>query len=134
MNGGSGRYAQAIDAYGKAIRLGDKTAATRCSYGYSLARAGRQTEARNILRQLQGSKEYLPLTALAILFVGLGEDDHALELLEQALSSRDQLLQYVGVESHFDRLHSSPRFQRILAKLGLPVSTNKLAFGSEKRP
>jgi len=123
INGGSGRYAQAIDAYEKALRLGDKTAATGCSYGYSLAKAGRQREARDILKQLQASKEYLPLTALAILFVGLGENDHALDLLEQALSSRDQLLQYLGVESHFDALHSSPRFRKLLAKLGLPVWT-----------
>ena len=121
VNGGSGHYGQAITAYENAMRLGDKTAATRCSYGYALAKAGWQREARNVLKELKASKEYVPLTALAILFVGLGEEDHALASLEQALSSRDQLLQYIGVESHFDGLHSSPRFQKLLAKLGLPL-------------
>ena len=122
VHGGSGHYSEAIQAYEKARRLGDRTAATRCNYGYSLAKSGRRTEAQAILKQLQSSKEFIPPTALAILYLGLGQDERALELLEQALSSRDQLVQYIGVESHFDQFHGSPRFQKLTAKLGLPVA------------
>jgi TolB-like protein/Tfp pilus assembly protein PilF len=121
VHGGSGHYPEAIQAYEKAMRLGDRTAATRCNYGYSLAKSGRRTEAQAILNQLQASKEFIPPTALAILYLGLGQDERAMDLLEQALSSRDQLVQYIGVESHFDQFHGSPRFQNLTAKLGLPL-------------
>ncbi|MFL6447054.1 MAG: protein kinase domain-containing protein [Bryobacteraceae bacterium] len=120
--GGSGNYRQAIDAYGNAMRFGDKTAATRCVYGYSLAKSGRQEEAQRILKELQSSNDYVPRTALAILFVGLGHNKRALQLLEEAFSVKDQLVQYIGVESHFDALHNNPRFQNLIVKLGLPTA------------
>lgn len=118
--GGSGQYTAAVEAYQQAMRLGDRTAATQCDYAYSLAKSNKRKEALTILQSLQSSKEFIPPSALAIVFVGLGQTERALQLLETAYGNRDQLLQYIGVESQFDSLRGEPRFQTLLAKLGLP--------------
>ena len=120
VQGGSGRFKEAIAAYEKAIGLGDKTAATQCYYAYSLARSGSQYEAIRILDQLKRSNGFVPPSALAVVYVGLNQKERAIQLLQAAYSSRDPILQYIKVESHFDSLRGDPRFQDVAHKVGLP--------------
>ena len=120
VNGGSGQFAQALEAYQKAISLGDNTAATRCYYAYSLARSGHRDQALNILRGLQRSHEFVPATTLAILLAGLDQKERAIRVLQASYASRDPLLQYLTVESHYDVLKDDPRFRDLVAKIALP--------------
>jgi len=120
VDGGSGKVKEAIPAYEKAIGWGDNTAATMCFYANSLARAGRRAEALQILRQVNRSTEFVPPTAIAAAYVGLGDKERAIQLLQEAYTIHDPLLQYLKVESHYDPLKSDPRIQELGQKLGLP--------------
>jgi TolB-like protein/Tfp pilus assembly protein PilF len=120
VNGGMGRFDEALAAYEKAIAGGAGTATTRCLYAYSLARSGKQNRALEILAQLQGSGEFVPPAALAFIYAGLNRKDEAFRSLERAFEARDPLLQYLNVEPHYDVLRSDQRFQALLTKVGLP--------------
>jgi eukaryotic-like serine/threonine-protein kinase len=50
----------------------------------------------------------------------LGQKDQALAMLERAFSDRDSNLTYLKVDPVFDEIRSTPRFQALLQKLGLP--------------
>ena len=116
----SGRVKEALPAYEKAIGWGDNTAATMCFYGYALARAGRQEEALRILHQVEKSTDFVPPSAIAVTYVGLGDNERAMQLLQRAFEIRDPIIQYIKVESHYDPLKNDPRFQELIQKLGLP--------------
>lgn len=57
---------------------------------------------------------------IASLAAARGREESALEQLEAAWESRDMLLVFVGVDPRFDTLRSSPRFQDLVGRLGLP--------------
>lgn len=118
--GGSGRFAQAIDSFESAFRLGDRTAATRCNYAYSLARAGKRDRAMQVLRDIARSGDFIPPVALAVAYAGLDDKERAIHLLLTAYAARDPLLQYINVESQLDALHHDRRYQDLVAKIGLP--------------
>ena len=74
------------------------------------------------LRQLrrEAKQHYVSPFHLAAVYVGLGEDDHAFEMLRQAYEEHSEYLIFVNVSPIFDRLHSAPRFQDLLRRIGLP--------------
>jgi serine/threonine-protein kinase len=119
VNGGTGQFSNAIEAYEKAVGLGDDTPATQCYYGYSLARSGRRDEAARILQRLQRSSIFVPPTGLAILYLGLDQKERAIESLQRAYSARDPLLQYLRVEAHFNGMADDQRFKDIAARMKL---------------
>jgi serine/threonine protein kinase len=121
VSGGKSDFAGAIEAFEKAMRFGDQTAATQCYYIFSLARSGRKSQAQKLLDALLKDGSFVPPSSQAIALTGLGQDDRALELLEKSYAARDPLLQYIAVESHFNALHGTPRFRSLVAKLGLPI-------------
>jgi serine/threonine-protein kinase len=92
--------------------------------GHACAVAGRQEKARDILRLLTSQAENGPVSSfhLAVLHLGLGEKEHALELLETAVDQRTTaLIVYLGVDPVFDPLRRHPRFQALLERMGLHV-------------
>src|SRR5262249_45274549 len=75
--GATGRFAEAIDAYDRAIRMGDNTGVIQCYYAYSLARSGRPDRALQILRDLRKSNTFVPAPAYAFIYLGLNQKDLA---------------------------------------------------------
>ncbi len=87
--------------------------------GWALAAAGRIDESRAILKELQAR----PVTAPAVvpegwLLAALGEKDAAFQVLQRAEAERQGMLLLVGFPG-FDPLRSDPRFEALLASLGL---------------
>jgi TolB-like protein/DNA-binding winged helix-turn-helix (wHTH) protein/Tfp pilus assembly protein PilF len=87
--------------------------------GHAYAVAGRQAEARMLLRDLKESKNYFPPYQLALIHVGLGEKEEALNLLEKAYEERYPWLMHLAVEPRLDPLRSEPRFKTLINRLGL---------------
>jgi serine/threonine-protein kinase len=89
------------------------------AYGIS----GQTKEAREILAKLlEMSKErYVPAYDIAVVHMGLGNQDQALEWLSKAYEERSGFLVYIKCDRRFDRLHSNPRFEALLKRIGLPL-------------
>src|SRR5262249_17174171 len=74
---------------------------------------------------LAGLKEvskqrYVSPYSIAQIHARLQEREQALLWLEQALKERDCQLSYVRVDPLFDDIRSSPRFQQVVLRLGMP--------------
>ena len=58
---------------------------------------------------------------LAIIYAGLGQKNDALAWLQKAYEERSGGLLLLKVDAIFDSLKSEPRFQNLLARIGLPL-------------
>jgi serine/threonine-protein kinase len=81
---------------------------------------GEKERAREMLERLAGMARtgYVPSTSFAIVHLGLGELDRALDWLEKGLAVHDPPLCSLNVHPVYDPLRGEPRFQRLLAALG----------------
>ena len=62
---------------------------------------------------------YVPPEFVGLAYIGLGQNERALDWLEKALGARSQTLTLLKVEPVFDPLRGSPRFKRLLVEVGL---------------
>jgi serine/threonine protein kinase/tetratricopeptide (TPR) repeat protein len=65
-------------------------------------------------------RAYVSSYHIAQIHARLGERDQAIAKLERAYSDRDSNLTYLKVDPVFDDIRSTPRFQGLLQKLGIP--------------
>ena len=91
--------------------------------GYSCGLAGRRGEALEALGRLNalGEKALNPLTNAAIIHVGLGEFDKAIDLMEKAVAAREEWLALTCQSPYYDPIRSDPRFGSIVRRIGLPT-------------
>ncbi|HZR31673.1 MAG TPA: tetratricopeptide repeat protein [Terriglobales bacterium] len=88
---------------------------------YSLAAAGRQTEARQILGRLQerSKNTFVPAYNLAVVHIALKDNQVAMRYMQEAFKNREWPMVVLAEEPRLDPLRKDPRFQEILAKLKL---------------
>ena len=117
-----GAYEQAVQELGDDRSSSARTLSELEDLGYVYARAGRSSDARDIIRELtnRSARQYVPAYPLALVHAGLGENDRALEWLERAGEERSPRLVFLGVEPAFDDLRDDARFAALRRKLGLP--------------
>jgi serine/threonine-protein kinase len=94
---------------------------TYATLGYVLGLAGRKTEARTILAELERQRErdYVSPVGLAMIELGLGNLDRALDWTEIAFAERRGWLAYLNVNPVFDSLRGHPRFNDLVRRMKL---------------
>jgi len=110
---------EAAAQYEKAIELNDDPL-PRALLGHLYARTGRRDKAREILRQLRelSKQRYVLAFNLALVHIGLGEKDAAIDLLEQAYEQRDGYnIGFIKVDPWLDSLKGDPRFEALVKKI-----------------
>lgn len=87
---------------------------------HASAVAGRP-EAHQIVQELENLSQTRRVSPYwkSIAYLGLDRIDMALHCIEKACAERDPWLLWMKIEPRFDCLHSEPRFERVLAKVGL---------------
>ena len=105
----------------RALALSGRAARFLGYLGYAYARAGRRDDARRMLDELAArrAERYVPLYFPALVHAGLGETEAALDTLERAWEERDTMLRDLKVDPPWERLHGEPRYEALLARLGL---------------
>ncbi|MGB6864937.1 MAG: protein kinase [Candidatus Aminicenantaceae bacterium] len=90
--------------------------------GYAYAVAGQRNEAEEVLRQLEklATQRYVSPVDLAMLHVGLDNNEQAIEYLEIAYEEHADRMSWIKVNPVFDPLRSDPRFQAILQRMNFP--------------
>jgi tetratricopeptide (TPR) repeat protein len=93
------------------------------SLGHAYGIMGRRKEAQQILDQLleMSKQKYVPSYDIAAVQIGLGNADQALERLMKAYEERSGFLVYIKCDRRFEPLHSDPRFQELIRRIGLPI-------------
>ncbi len=120
-----GRYEEAIADEQAALAIGGPTPLPLDILGLALAMSGDHKGAEETLEKLRNlaKEKYVPIFSLAHTYVWLGQYDRALECLEQACEERFHRAATINVDSSFDPLHSDPRFQKLLQRMGLTSGT-----------
>jgi eukaryotic-like serine/threonine-protein kinase len=116
-----GMYREAIAEYRKGLELGYDPAYN----GYlalSLAKSGRRDEAIKLLNQLkrESGERYVPSYAIAVIYLGLGEKDEALNWLEKDIAEHSTQATYYAIVPELDDVRPEPRFKEMLRRLNLP--------------
>ena len=102
--------------------------------GHAYALAGRKGDAENVLKELEhwSKRSYVPAYNFAEVYIGLGDKEQALALLEKAYADRSMALTFVTADQEFDSLHSVPRFRNLASHIGL--FTANPTGATSKRP
>ena len=91
------------------------------SAGWVHGLAGRRDEAGNVLSAAlaRAAASYVPSSAVALIHLGLGNDGALFEWLDRCVEERDAMLPWFKFMPCFDRVRPHPRFQAVLARIGL---------------
>jgi serine/threonine-protein kinase len=117
-----GMHEDAIDAINKGIELGLNDAIRKGTLGYYYAKSGQIDEAKIILDTLLRSAklDFVPPTAIAVVYTGLGEYDKAIDWVEKGIDVRDGDLVLLHEDPIWDPLRSDIRFKEIIERIGFP--------------
>jgi len=89
--------------------------------GYAYAKSGERAKAEAIIAELNqmASRRYVSPFCTALVYLGLGDKERALDGLEKAYDARSQWLTFLKVDKIYDPIRSEPRFIELLKKVGL---------------
>jgi TolB-like protein len=115
-----GEYKEAIENFRKAIELCGPMPTILGAMGQAYGLAGEHGAARAVLEQLEGfaATRYVPSTCFALVYLGLGNREKALDWLDIGCRNRELPMAAVGIHPAYDDLRSDPRFQRIVRTVG----------------
>jgi len=109
----------AVAEYQKATALNDDPV-PQALLGHLYAKLGRKDEARRILQRLRDSpkERYVTPYLFAMIHLGLGEKDRAIDFLEKTYEDRDGYsIAFIKVDPFLDPLHGDPRFEALVQKV-----------------
>lgn len=117
------RFDEALAAAEKAREFSGGNTQALSLIAYACATLGRRSEAEQILEKLRALEmhHYVPPYNIAIVELGLGRTQLALDWLLRAYDDRDVLMVFLAVEPKWDSIRLSPQFESILSRMNLPA-------------
>jgi TolB-like protein/DNA-binding winged helix-turn-helix (wHTH) protein/Tfp pilus assembly protein PilF len=117
-----GDFSLALPELRKAVELSRGTPLMISALANASARSGNKVEAEKLLADLmvESKKQYVSPYYFALVYVGLGQRDKAMDLLEKAYADRSNGLVFLKAEPALDDLRSDPRFVALQQKLDFP--------------
>jgi eukaryotic-like serine/threonine-protein kinase len=115
-------YSEAIHQFRKANSLWGDPALSLASLAHVYAVSGRTADAQRLLAELlkRSRTKYVSAYDLAVVYAGLGDRDQAFQWLDKACVERSSFLVHIRWDPRLDGLHSDPRFQELVRRIGLP--------------
>lgn len=111
---------QAIAAFQEAIASGG-VQLQKAELGHAYGISGQRNEALKIRSELRdlAKRRYVSPYDMALLHVGLGENDQAFDWLEKSYAERERWMVTLKVAPALDPLRSDPRFAELAQRVGL---------------
>jgi serine/threonine protein kinase/Tfp pilus assembly protein PilF len=115
-----GQLPAALAEYQKARAGDNSTSEILMDLGRAYGLAGRRAEAEGVLNELKARTKtgYVSPFQIAMVHIGLGEEDQALAALEQAYEARSWYMTWLKTAPEFDPLRSDPRFVNLMHRVG----------------
>jgi TolB-like protein/Tfp pilus assembly protein PilF len=118
-----GRHDEALAAFHQRWPAASGRGTTiAAAVGFVHARAGRRDEALQVRNRLESlaDQEYVSSYDMALLYVALGDADHAVERLWRGHQEYSSFLPYLNVDARFDSLRSHPSFRALIERMRFP--------------
>jgi serine/threonine protein kinase/tetratricopeptide (TPR) repeat protein len=121
----TGCYELAITEGEKGVKLSGGSPLMRAALAHTLGTAGRTKEALEMLDDLTNlaKQKYVAPYFFAGIYIGLGENDRAIEYLEKCYEEHSHWLIYLHIDPSMDGLRDNQGFQGLLRRIGLPALT-----------
>jgi serine/threonine-protein kinase len=115
------RADEALQAFREACDTLGYDPLVQSGLGYVLGRNGQHDEAREIVDEFRIRKERgLPFSSfIGLVFLGLGENDAALDAFEDAIAQREGIVTYLLASPLSDAIRSEERFDSLMERLNL---------------
>lgn len=115
-------HEEAIAQLNKAVELSKDVHLILASLGHAYAVSGKRGEAQKVLDEFKerSKREHVSAYFIALIYVGLGEKDQALQWLDKAYQDREFFIPRLKDDLRLDILRSDPRFQDLVRRVGLP--------------
>ncbi len=115
-------FAEAAAEFHQGISLSGGKPVYLAALAHAYALSGRETEARDVLKELEmhSKHTYFPAYEIAVIYTGLREPEQAFAWLERAYEERGGWIGYFKVDPRLDSLRSDARFRTLLRRIGLP--------------
>jgi TolB-like protein/DNA-binding winged helix-turn-helix (wHTH) protein len=117
-----GDFGLSIPELRRAVELSHGTPLMTSALANVYARSGNKAEAEKLLADLsaESKRQYVSPYYFAVVYVGLGKPEEAMNWLEKAFTDRSNGLVFLKVEPELDDLRSNPRFVALQRKLNFP--------------
>jgi Flp pilus assembly protein TadD len=112
-------FHEAIRELDRAVDLSGGSPVYVASLAHAYGVTGRRSEALRLIDDLKklAKRRYVASFEMAIAWLGLGDNERALDSLETAFEDRSPRLLFLMVEPRFDPLRSHPRFQTLIQQV-----------------
>ncbi len=116
-----GRYDEALEMLLKARSLAGNVPSLLGALGQTYAQCGQPEKARAILAEMDEMAQwrFVPMLARAVIHLGLGDEEAALDHLNIAYGQRELPLANLGIHPLWDPLRKHAAFKELLGKIGL---------------
>jgi TolB-like protein/DNA-binding winged helix-turn-helix (wHTH) protein/Tfp pilus assembly protein PilF len=113
-------YSQAVTELRRAAELSQTAPVDLAALGHAYAVSGQRAEALAVLQKFEqlAKKSYVSNYDTALVTLGLGQTDRALELLDSAIQEQSTWIAHLKVDPRLDPLRSNPRFTALLSRAG----------------
>lgn len=115
------RLPEALEPLRRATTLSGEAVEPTTQLAYALARAGREADARALMRELEdrADRTYVPAYTFAMIENGLRNRDAALAHLERSVEAREVQATFIRIDSRWNWVRADPRFAALLERLRL---------------
>jgi TolB-like protein/Tfp pilus assembly protein PilF len=111
----------ATEEFKKAISLSGGSPLMKAALGRAYAKSQKKHEANEMLNELNelSKQHYVSAYEVATIYVALGNNEQAFQLLEEAYAEHSFHLVYLNVSPQFKPVSSDRRFQNLVQRIGL---------------
>ncbi|HKV79023.1 MAG TPA: tetratricopeptide repeat protein [Candidatus Sulfotelmatobacter sp.] len=115
-------FPQALREMGRAKDLLPTNLTVQCDIGHIYAVSGDKDRAEKVIAGLkeESARRYVNQYELALIYVGLGQNDQAFKSLERAFHEHSDMLVYLKVDPRLDSIRSDSRFADLMRRVGIP--------------
>lgn len=102
-----------------ATKLSSGNTRFKAAIGFAAGMGGKKVEAKAVQEELlrQSQNKYVPAYDLAVVSLGLGDTQQALQHLEQAYLNREPWMPFIHMNPLFASLHGNAQFERIVKQI-----------------
>ena len=120
------RYEKAIQSFETAYAMDSRPVALAAA-GHTFGVWKKEGKARQIIRRLTTLAQTEPVSSyfLALVQIGLGEEEDAISYLGDAQRENCDWLIQLGVDPRWKPLHGHQKFRRLLQRVGLALANQK---------